>query len=69
MPKLVFPVLPAGLGVDVLIGLDAATTMAQFAGGRPITAPIRARGEVDTGSNIPAVSAAILLRNPRRCAG
>jgi hypothetical protein len=62
MAKLVFPVLPDGLRVDVLIGLDGATTVAQLAAGQPITAPIRARGEIDTGSNMTAVSAAIRQR-------
>jgi hypothetical protein len=59
MPRLVFAVLPDGLIVDVLIGLDRATTLAQLAAGHPIGAPISARDEIDTGSN---VSAAILQR-------
>jgi hypothetical protein len=59
MPKLVFPVLPDGLRVDVLIGLDGATTLAQLGAGQLLTAPIRAHGLIDTGSNITAVSAAI----------
>jgi hypothetical protein len=62
MPRLVFPVLAEGLLVDVFIGLDGATTAAQLAAGQPMTAPIRARGEIDTGSNVTAVSAAILQR-------
>jgi hypothetical protein len=62
MSKLVFPVLPDGLLVDVLIGLDGDTTTAQLTAGQPITAPVRACGEIDTGSNVTAVSAAILQR-------
>jgi hypothetical protein len=62
MPKLVFPVHVDGLAVDVLIGLDGATTAAQLAAGRPFSPPIRARGEIDTGCNVTAVSAAILQR-------
>ena len=62
MPKLVFPVLADGLLVDVLIGLDGALMLAQVAAGQPITAPIRACGEIDTGSNVTAVSSAILQR-------
>jgi hypothetical protein len=62
MPRLVFPVLPGGLLVDVLIGADRATMLAQLAAGQPVTAPIPARGEIDTGSNITAVNAAILKR-------
>ena len=60
MPGLVFPVLPDGLLVDVVIGLDRAATLAQFAAGQPLTVPIHARGEIDTGSNVSAVSGAIL---------
>ncbi len=62
MPKLTFPVQPDGLIVDVLIGLDRPTTIGLLAAGQPIPAPIRARGEIDTGSNVTAVSAAILQR-------
>jgi hypothetical protein len=62
MPKVVFPVLPDGLLVDVLIGLDRAATVAQLAARQPITAPVWARGEIDTGSNMTAVSTAILQR-------
>ena len=52
MPKLEFPVLSEGLLVDVLIGLDGATTTALVAAGQPVAAPIRARGEIDTGCNV-----------------
>jgi hypothetical protein len=62
MPKVVFPVLADGLLVDVLIGLDGATLVAQLASGQPVTAPVRARGEIDTGSNVTVVSAGILQR-------
>jgi hypothetical protein len=36
MPSLVFPVLRDGLRVDVLIGLDGATTVALLAAGRQL---------------------------------
>jgi hypothetical protein len=62
MPKLVFPVLPDGLIVDVVIGLDRDTIAAQIAAGQPVTSPILTRGEVDTGTNVSAVSAAVLRR-------
>jgi hypothetical protein len=62
MAKIVFPVLPDGLLVDVLIGLDRAMTVAQLTAGHPITTPLAARGEIDTGSNVTAVSPAILRR-------
>ena len=54
--------LSEGLLVDVLIGLDGATTTALVAAGQPLAAPIRARGEIDTGCNVTAVSAALLRR-------
>ena len=62
MPKLIFPASKDELLVDVLIGLDGATTTALLAAGKPILAPIRACGAIDTGSNVTAVSAAILQR-------
>jgi hypothetical protein len=62
MTKLSFPVLPDGLIVDVVIGLDGDTTTAQIAAGQPVTRPILTRGEIDTGTNITAVNAAILQR-------
>ena len=62
MPKLVFPVLPDGLLVDVVIGLDGDRIADQIAAGQPVTPPLFTRGEVDTGTNITAVSAAILRR-------
>jgi|GEM_PF-2008146 len=62
MPKLVFPVVADGLLVDVLIGLDSALILAQVAAGQPIAVPVRACGEIDMGSNVSAISAAILQR-------
>jgi hypothetical protein len=60
MPKLVYPILPDGLLVDVLIGLRGLTTASLLAAGQPITAPARARGAIDTGSDLTVVSTAIL---------
>ena len=54
--------LPDGLLVDVIIGLDRPATLAQLTAGQPITAPVAARGGIDTGSNVTAVSSAILQR-------
>jgi hypothetical protein len=62
MPRLDFPLLPDGLIVDAVIGVDRPTTEAQLAAGQPLVRPITARGEVDTGTNMTAVSAAILRR-------
>ena len=60
MAKLTFPLLADGLRVDVVVGLDGATLTAQLKSGQPIPAPVTARGEIDTGSNITAVATAIL---------
>ena len=62
MSKVVFPVLRDGLLVDVVIGLDRPAMLAQLSPGQLITAPVLARGEIDTGSNVTAVSSAILHR-------
>jgi hypothetical protein len=62
MATLIFPVQKDGLLVDVLIGLDGATTTAHVVAGRPIPKPIRCRGIIDTGTDISAVDIAILQR-------
>jgi hypothetical protein len=62
MPRLDFAVLADGLLVDVLIGLDGDPIAAQLAAGQPVAPPVLTRGEVDTGSNMTAVSTAILRR-------
>jgi hypothetical protein len=62
MPRLDFSVLSDGLLVDVVVGLDADTTADQIAAGQRVTRPVLTRGEVDTGTNVTAVSAAILRR-------
>jgi hypothetical protein len=48
--------------VDVVVGLDRAGTLAELSAGQPLTAPICACGEIDTATNMTAVSAAILQR-------
>jgi hypothetical protein len=60
MPHLIFPVDKDGLLIDVLIGLDGATTTALFSAGQPIPPPIRARAAIDTGSDVTVVSRSIL---------
>src|SRR5207249_2622693 len=62
MPRLVYPVLPDGLLVDVVVGLRRLTTANLLAAGQPITRPVCARGVIDTGSDRTVVSAAILQR-------
>jgi hypothetical protein len=60
--RLVYPVRADGLLVDVLIGLRGASIAVQMTAGQPITVPVRARGAIDTGTDITIVSAAILQR-------
>jgi hypothetical protein len=60
MPSLGFPIAPAGLIVPVWIGLDRQESMKVVAAGRPIPPPLQARGELDTASNITAVSSWML---------
>jgi len=56
---LTYPIGPGGLEVDVLVNLEAAALIPLWqAGTRP--AAISARGLIDTGSDITAVSQAIL---------
>lgn len=62
MPRLVCPIDPNGLLVDVVVGLRGLTTSSQLAAGQPLTAPLRARGAIDTGTDVTAVSAALLQR-------
>lgn len=59
MAQLTFPIVPAGLAVDVLINLEAAILVPLRAGGGG-PAPVPARGLIDTGSDISAVKLPIL---------
>jgi hypothetical protein len=60
MPRLTYPVTPAGLAVPVLVGLDGKTTAALHAAGQPIPSPVHARGLVDTCSDLTAVAEWVL---------
>ncbi len=62
MPPVTFPVTGAGLAVAVWVGLDATTTAALHAAGQPIPPPVRARGLLDTCSDLSAVAAGLLRR-------
>ena len=59
MPKVIFPAAADGLFVDVLVGLDGASTVELFATGQAIPAPIHGRALIDTGSTATGISAAI----------
>ena len=56
MPQLVYPIDPNGLLVDVLVGLRGLTIASLTATGQPIPAPLRARGAIDTGTDLVAFS-------------
>jgi hypothetical protein len=62
MSRLDFPLLPDGLLVDALVGVDGDTTAAAVLAGQPVPAPILTRGAIDTGADLTGVSAAILRR-------
>ena len=65
MATLTFPIVPAGLVVDVAVNLEAAVLMPlRSRGGGPV--PVQGRGLIDTGSDITAVALPILqqLGNP-----
>jgi hypothetical protein len=60
MARATYAVTPDGLAVPVLVGLDGGTTVARRTAGQPVPAPIRARGLIDTCSDVSAVAAGIL---------
>jgi hypothetical protein len=60
MPKLAFPVAPAGLTVPVLIGLDGQTTTALRSAGQAVRPPVLVRGLLDSGTNITSIAAPVL---------
>jgi hypothetical protein len=60
MPRLEFPIDADGLLVDAVVGLRGLTIAALLASGQRITSPVAVRGAVDTGTDITAVSAAVL---------
>ena len=62
MPQLVFSIDPHGLLIDVMVGLRGSALANQLASGQPMTSPLRARGLIDTGTDVTAISAALLQR-------
>jgi len=56
MPTLRYPVSQAGLTLPVIVGLNGADTSALVTAGKPVPAPIGVQGEIDTGSNVTAIS-------------
>jgi hypothetical protein len=59
MGQLTFPIVPAGLVVDVMVNLPASTLMPLWSTGGGLS-PIPGRALIDTGSDISAVSLLIL---------
>lgn len=60
MPHFTFSASPAGLIVDVLVGLGQTDLDERIAASRAYPNPIWCRGEIDTGSSISGVSSSIL---------
>ena len=67
MAQLIFPIVADGLCVDVYVNLDAATLVPRRLSGQSGPQPIRARGLIDTASDITMVAEAIIqqLQAPR----
>lgn len=59
MPHLTLPRGPDGFVVEVLIGLDGATTTSLHAAAQPIPPPLRLRGVLDTGTDKTSVAARV----------
>ena len=62
MRKFTFAAGKNGLMVPVFVGLDGDTTAQLFAKSLPITSPVGARGNIDTGSTVTAVSPWVFQR-------
>jgi predicted aspartyl protease len=60
MPQLTFPITRKGLEVDVRVNLDAASMRSLRAVGGPLPESVQARGLIDTGTDVTAVSPSIL---------
>jgi hypothetical protein len=60
MPRVTFSVTRAGLAVAVWVGLDGKTSAALQAAGRPIPAPVRARGLLDTCADVTAIASWVI---------
>jgi hypothetical protein len=60
MPRLTFRIGVDGLHLDVIVGPDRNAMLRMVAVGQPIPKPSRARGEIDTGTNVTCVSLPIL---------
>ena len=62
MAQIRFPVTAAGLAVPVWIGLPGQSAAPLLAAGGTITAPVQARGLLDTGTDVTVVAPWILQR-------
>jgi hypothetical protein len=60
MPHLTFSIKGIEYTLDVLIGVDGKTMAGLQAAGQPIPAPVRARGQIDTGTDVTAVAPQVL---------
>ena len=60
MPQLAFPITIDGLSVDVRVNLDPASLASLHGGGQTVPSSIPGKGLIDTGTDITAVTPAIL---------
>src|ERR1051325_10521517 len=62
MPHLSLPVDKKGMAIEVRIGVKAPILEALVAAGKPVPSPISARGFIDSGSDVTALSKSLLLQ-------
>jgi hypothetical protein len=62
MPQISSPIVASELRVDVRVNRSAPDLIAIAAAGQPAPASIAARAQIDTGSNVTGLSAAILVQ-------
>jgi hypothetical protein len=60
MARLTFPVSSGGLIVPVWIGVSSNEMLDLLATGQQVPRPVKARGQLDTGSSVTAIAASIL---------
>lgn len=60
MPRLTFPITTDGLAVDVRVHPDSTTMRTLQRTGQPLASGLKAKGLIDTGTNITALAPSLL---------